>query len=71
MLDLAEAYPSADQIDGLMYLKAPLADGDELPHPELTLGIARPVADLVGAGHAALVHCTFGRKAPAARAQPR
>ena len=63
VLDLADpdAHPPADALDGLLYLKAPLVDGDELPAPELVLGLADLVANLVEQGHRALVHCTFGR----------
>lgn len=63
VLDLADpdAYPPATEIEGLTYLKCPLADGDELPEPGLTLGLAALVGGLVGDGHRALVHCTFGR----------
>jgi len=63
VLDLADpdAHPPAEAIEGLTYLKCPLVDGDELPDPTLTLGLAGLVARLVDEGHPALVHCTFGR----------
>ena len=63
VLDLADAdaYPPADRIEGLTYLKCPLVDGDALPEPGLTLRLAALVAGLVEDGHRALVHCTFGR----------
>lgn len=63
VLDLADAdaYPPAAEIKGLTYLKAPLVDGDEVPEPAVTLGLAAFVAGLVRDGHRALVHCTFGR----------
>ena len=63
VLDLADpdAHPPAEAIEGLTYLKCPLVDGDELPDPTLTLGLAALVARLVDEGRQALVHCTFGR----------
>jgi protein tyrosine/serine phosphatase len=63
VLDLADAdaYPPAEQIDGLIYLKCPLVDQEDLPDPGLTLRLAALVAGLVRDGHQALVHCTFGR----------
>ncbi|QNN54348.1 protein-tyrosine phosphatase family protein [Nocardioides mesophilus] len=63
VVDLADpdAYPPAEQIDGLAYLKCPLVDGETVPDPALTTGLARLVADLVRDGRQALVHCTFGR----------
>lgn len=57
----ADAYPPADEIDGLIYLKSPLVDHDTLPDEGLTLRLAGLVAGLIGDGHRALVHCTFGR----------
>ena len=57
----ADAYPPAEQIDGLTYLKCPLVDGGAVPDPSLTLRLAALVAGLVRDGHRALVHCTFGR----------
>ena len=36
-------------------------DGEDLPDPGVTLRLAGLVAGLVGEGHRALVHCTFGR----------
>jgi len=63
VLDLADAdaYPPADEISELMYLKCPLVDQEELPDPGLTLRLAHLVAGLVRDGHQALVHRTFGR----------
>src|SRR3954452_7045711 len=63
VLDLADAdaYPPAEDIEGLTYLKCPLVDGGDLPDPGLTLRLAALVAGLVRDGHTALVHCTFGR----------
>ena len=63
VLDLADpdAFPPADQIEGLVYLKCPLVDAEDVPEPGLTLRLAVLVAGLVQDGHAALVHCTFGR----------
>lgn len=63
VLDVADpdAYPPAEQIEGLLYLKCPLVDGEALPEPGLTLRLAGVVAGLVEDGHQALVHCTFGR----------
>ena len=63
VLDLADpdAYPPAEHIEGLIYLKCPLVDAEDLPEPGLTLRLAALVAGLVRDGHQALVHCTFGR----------
>ena len=63
VLDLADpdAFPPADAIEGLTYLKCPLVDGEGIPDPGVTLRLAGLVAGLVGEGHRALVHCTFGR----------
>lgn len=63
VLDLADpdAYPPADQIEGLTYLKCPLVDDEALPDPGVTLRLGGLVAGLVHDGHRALVHCTFGR----------
>jgi hypothetical protein len=63
VLDLADAdaYPPAEEIEGLTYLKCPLEDGEDLPDPALTLRLAELVAGLVREGRQALVHCTFGR----------
>lgn len=63
VLDLADAdaYPPADEVEGLTYLKAPLVDGGEVPDPAVTLGLAALLAGLVREGRRALVHCTFGR----------
>jgi protein-tyrosine phosphatase len=63
VLDLADpdAYPPAEEIDGLIYLKCPLVDGSVMPEPGLTLRLAALVAGLVRERHRALVHCTFGR----------
>jgi protein-tyrosine phosphatase len=57
----ADAHPPAGATDGLVYLKAPLVDGDSVPDPALTLRLARLVAGLVDDGYRVLVHCTFGR----------
>jgi hypothetical protein len=57
----ADAHPPAGATDGLLYLKAPLVDGDDLPDPALTLRLATLVAGLVEDGTRVLVHCTFGR----------
>jgi protein-tyrosine phosphatase len=57
----ADAYPPAEQIEGLVYLKCPLEDAGTVPDPSLTLRLAAFVAGLVRDGHQALVHCTFGR----------
>jgi dual specificity protein phosphatase-like protein len=63
VLDLADAdaYPPADEIDGLTYLKCPLVDEEEVPDPAVTLPLAGLVAGLLREQHQALVHCTFGR----------
>ena len=63
VLDVADpdAYPPADEITGLTYLKCPLVDDQAVPEPGLTLRLAGLVAGLVQDGHQALVHCTFGR----------
>ena len=63
VLDLADpdAFPPAEAIEGLTYLKCPLVDGEDIPDPAVTLRLAGLVAGLVGEGHRALVHCTFGR----------
>ena len=62
VLDLADpdAFPPAEAIEGLTYLKCPFVDGDGLPDPGVTMRLAALVAGLVGEGHRALVHCTFG-----------
>lgn len=57
----ADAHPPAGATDGLLYLKAPLVDGDDLPDPALTLRLATLVAGLLDDGYRVLVHCTFGR----------
>lgn len=57
----ADAHPPAGATDGLLYLKAPLVDGDDVPDPALTLRLATLVAGLVEDGYRVLVHCTFGR----------
>jgi hypothetical protein len=63
VIDLADpdAFPPAGAIEGLTYLKCPLVDADDIPDPALTLRLAGLVAGLIGEGHRALVHCTFGR----------
>src|SRR5829696_6234602 len=57
VIDLADpdAYPPAEDIEGLTYLKCPLVDGGDLPDPGLTLRLAALVAGLVQDGHTALV----------------
>jgi protein-tyrosine phosphatase len=57
----ADAYPPAADVEGLIYLKCPLVDGDARPDEGLALRLADLVAGLVEDGHVALVHCTFGR----------
>ncbi len=57
----ADAHPPAGATDGLLYLKAPLVDGDDVPDPALTLRLATLVAGLLDDGYRVLVHCTFGR----------
>jgi protein-tyrosine phosphatase len=63
VLDLADAdaYPPAAEVERLTYLKCPLVDDVEVPDPSVTLRLASLVAGMVGDGHRALVHCTFGR----------
>jgi hypothetical protein len=63
VVDLADpdAYPPADDIEGLTYVKCPLVDADDVPDPGVTLRLAHLVAGLVGDGRNVLVHCTFGR----------
>lgn len=63
VVDLADAdtVAPAEQVDGLVYLKSPLVDGDDVPDPALTLRLATLVAGLVDDGRRVLVHCTFGR----------
>jgi hypothetical protein len=63
VLDLADpdAFPPAEEIEGLTYLKCPLVDAEDIPDPAVTLRLAGLVAGLVQEGHRALVHCTFGR----------
>lgn len=57
----ADAHPPAKEIEGLVYLKSPLVDGEDLPAAALTLRLAALVAGLVSDGYRVLVHCTFGR----------
>ncbi|GGC03125.1 protein-tyrosine phosphatase family protein [Cellulomonas carbonis] len=57
----ADAHPPAGATDDLLYLKAPLVDGEDVPDPALTLRLAQLVAGLIEDGHRVLVHCTFGR----------
>ena len=57
----ADAHPPAEEIEGLVYLKAPLVDGEDIPAPALTLRLAGLVAGLIDDGYRVLVHCTFGR----------
>lgn len=57
----ADAHPPADAVEGLVYLKSPLVDGDDVPAPALTLRLAALVAGLISDGYRVLVHCTFGR----------
>lgn len=63
VVDLADpdAYPPADAIEGLTYVKCPLVDADDVPDPGVTLRLAHLVAGLVRDGRHVLVHCTFGR----------
>lgn len=63
ILDLADpdTYPPAGATEGMVYLKAPLVDGADVPDPALTLRLAGLVAGLVEDGYRVLVHCTFGR----------
>ena len=56
-----DAHPPAGATDGLVYLKAPLVDGDDVPDPAVTLRLAALVAGLIGDGYRVFVHCTFGR----------
>lgn len=57
----AHAHPPQGAVSGLTYLKCPLVDGDTVPDPDVTLRLARLVAELISEGHRVLVHCTFGR----------
>jgi hypothetical protein len=63
VIDLADedAHPPAGATDGLIYLKAPLVDGDDLPDTAFVQRLAALVAGLLEDGHRTLVHCTFGR----------
>ena len=63
VVDLADpdAYPPADAIEGLTYVKCPLVDADDVPDPGVTLRLAHLVGGLVRDGRRVLVHCTFGR----------
>ncbi len=63
LIDLADpdTYPPAGATDGLVYLKSPLVDGEEVPDPAVTLRFATLIAGLVEDGYRVLVHCTFGR----------
>jgi hypothetical protein len=63
VIDFADpdAHPPAGATDGMIYLKAPLVDGEEVPDPALTLRLAALVAGLIEDGRKVLVHCTFGR----------
>lgn len=63
VIDIADAdtHPPAGATDGLVYVKAPLVDGEDVPDPAVTLRLAALVAGLIGDGYRVLVHCTFGR----------
>lgn len=64
IVDLADpdAYPPAEEIADLTYLKCPLVDDDSaVPDPAVTVRLATFVSGLLGEGRRALVHCTFGR----------
>ena len=63
VIDLADpdTYPPAGATEGLLYLKCPLVDGEDVPDPALTLRLASLVAGLAEDGYRVLVHCTFGR----------
>lgn len=63
VVDLSDAgpSPSADDLGDLTYVKAPLADADQLPDPVLLTHLTGLVADLVRDGRRVLVHCTFGK----------
>jgi hypothetical protein len=56
-----DTYPPAGATEGLVYLKSPLVDGEEVPDPAVTLRLATLIAGLVEDGYRVLVHCTFGR----------
>ena len=57
----ADSVAPAGELDGLVYLKAPLADGAAVPDPPLVLRLAALVAGLRDEGYRVLVHCGFGR----------
>ncbi|WNB85337.1 dual specificity protein phosphatase [Cellulomonas sp. ATA003] len=63
VIDFADpdAHPPAGATEGLVYLKAPLVDGEDVPDQAVTLRLATLVAGLVDDGYRVLVHCTFGR----------
>ncbi|GIG29054.1 protein-tyrosine phosphatase family protein [Cellulomonas marina] len=63
VIDVADpdAHPPAGATDGLLYVKSPLVDGEDLPDAGLVLRLASLVAGLMADGHQVLVHCTFGR----------
>jgi protein-tyrosine phosphatase len=64
IVDLADpdAYPPAEEIADLTYLKCPLVDDDSsVPDPAVTVRLASFVSGLLDEGRRALVHCTFGR----------
>jgi protein-tyrosine phosphatase len=63
-VDLADpdAYPPAEEIADLTYLKCPLVDDDSsVPDPAVTVRLATFVSGLLDEGRRVLVHCTFGR----------
>jgi protein-tyrosine phosphatase len=63
VLDIADAdaHPPAGATEGLLYVKAPLVDGAELPDEVLTRGLAELAARFLESGRRVFVHCTFGR----------
>ncbi|NMR21681.1 dual specificity protein phosphatase family protein [Cellulomonas fimi] len=63
VLDIADpdAHPPVGATDGLLYVKAPLVDGDTLPDWTLVSGLADLAARFIGDGRRVFVHCTFGR----------
>ena len=63
ILDLADedAHPPTGATAGLLYVKAPLVDADDLPDPEFTTRQAHLAAGIIAQGYPVLVQCTFGR----------
>ena len=63
VMDFADpdTYPPAGATEGIVYLKAPLVDGSDVPDPTLTVPLASLVAGLIEDGYRVLIHCTFGR----------